>query len=28
MGVDYNEVFCNIKDLIIKTVFAAEQPIL
>jgi len=24
MGVDYNEVFNNIKDLIIKTVFAAE----
>ena len=28
MGVDYNEVFAAIKDLIIKTCFSAEQPIL
>lgn len=28
MGVDYNEVFSKIKDLLIKTVFSAEQPIL
>ena len=28
MNIDYNEVFAKIKDLIIKTVFSAEQPIL
>ena len=28
MGIDYGAVFTNIKDLIIKTVFCAEQPIL
>lgn len=28
MGVDYNDVFSRIKDLIIKTCFSAEQPIL
>ena len=28
MGIDYNEVFASIKDLIIKTCFSAEQPIL
>lgn len=28
MGIDYNEVFSNIKDLLIKSVFSAEQPIL
>eukprot|EP00354_Favella_ehrenbergii_P011044 CAMPEP_0170477714 /NCGR_PEP_ID=MMETSP0123-20130129/18898_1 /TAXON_ID=182087 /ORGANISM="Favella ehrenbergii, Strain Fehren 1" /LENGTH=286 /DNA_ID=CAMNT_0010749567 /DNA_START=770 /DNA_END=1631 /DNA_ORIENTATION=+ len=28
MGVDYNQVFAGIKDVIIKTVFSAEQPIL
>ena len=28
MGIDYNEVFAGIKDLIVKTVIAAEQPIL
>lgn len=28
MGIDYNEVFGRIKDLIIKTCFSAEAPIL
>jgi len=28
MGVDYNEVFAGIKDVIVKTCFSAEQPIL
>lgn len=28
MGVDYNEVFTKIKDVIIKTVISVESPIL
>ena len=28
MGCNYNETFANVKDIIIKTVMAAESPIL
>lgn len=28
MGVDYNQVFAGIKDVIIKTIISAESPIL
>jgi hypothetical protein len=28
MGVDYNEVFTKIKDVIIKTIISVESPIL
>jgi hypothetical protein len=28
IGVDYNQVFTGIKDVIIKTIIAAEQPIM